>query len=375
MSEFVERTRAWLLSLQMKGQGSVRSQGLLERIRRNAGLASIAEARSALRALKDVGEIKATLTDAGPIGYVYLHIPLPADVAGPRELTWRTAVDARIEPGANREAFHALYPGLADWPEDCFAALVETVEAWRRDARTDHAYTISARTGLASSKLIDALPMRPLQALGIDPAALPRPPPIMMVAGPAAPRAVVLVENPTAFEVAVEATADLPVAWICSYGYAATRAVFRERLASAVLSSEGVRSVVRSGNPPRFQELLRNPELLYWGDLDRSGLHIFHMVRRNLPHARLSALMAPMADLLRRGGGHPYCKLTEKADQPHWTPDDPDLATLATLCAERAVDQEWVSAPKIRAGCMKGWEIRADFERLEWRVIPKGRKI
>lgn len=351
-----ERVRAWLLSLQIKGQGSVRSQGLLERIRKNAGLASIAEARSALRALKDKGQIEATLTDAGPIGKVYLRIPMPADVAGPRELAWRAAVDARIDADADREAYYALYIGLADWPEDFFAALVETVEAWRRDARTDHAYTISARTGLASSKLIDALPARPLQALGVDPATLPRLPPIMMVAGPPAPHAVVLVENPTAFEVAVEATADLPVAWICSYGYAATRAVFRERLASAVLASEGVRSVIRSGAPPSFQELLRNPDLFYWGDLDRSGLHIFHMVRGNLPHARLSALMEPMADLLRRGGGHPYCKLTEKADQPHWTPEDPHLATLATLCAERAVDQEWVPASEIRAGCMRGWE-------------------
>lgn len=359
MSGSVERSRAWLLSLQMKGQRSVQSQGLLERIRKNAELASIAEARSALRALKDLGEVEATLTDAGPIGKVYLRIPVPVDMAGPRELAWRAAVDARIESDAEREAYHALYAGLADWPEDCFAVLVETVEAWRRDSRTDHAYTISARTGLASSKLIDALPARPLQALGIDPAALPRLPPIMMVAGPAAPRAVVLVENPTAFEVAVEATADLPVAWICSYGYAATRAVFRERLASAVLASEGVRSVIRSGTPPSFQELLRSPRLFYWGDLDRSGLHIFHMVRRNLPHARLSALMEPMADLLRRGGGHPYCKLTEKADQPHWTFEDPHLSALATLAAERAVDQEWVPAPEIRTGCMSGWEASA----------------
>jgi hypothetical protein len=107
-------------------------------------------------------------------------------------------------------------------------------------------------------------------------------------------------------------------------------------------------ALVRGGSPPPITSLLDHPRLLHWGDLDRSGLLIFYTMRATRPHLRLSALYAPLIDLLHGGGGHPYAEATGKPKQDHWNTDDETLTALLKLCTNRAVDQEYIGPDIIR---------------------------
>lgn len=208
-----------------------------------------------------------------------------------------------------------------------------------------YAFMVAATGDFASSKILDRIPGALLRDVGIDPDQLRRHPTILLTAGARQPDAVVLVENPLAFERAWMATIDLPVAWISTHGLVATS------LERSVADIACAAAAVRSGAPPSLDALLAHDNLLYWGDLDKFGLWIFHRVRQQLPGIRLSALYRPMADLLRRGGGHPYCTLVDKAGQQEWACDDPQISALIELCLRRAVDQEWVNEGNIRREC------------------------
>jgi len=230
-----------------------------------------------------------------------------------------------------------------DWPQARLPALVAELKRIAAEPPDRPAFLVSAAGTLASSKLLDRLPQPALRRIGIRPEAYPAPPVVLLTAGAARPDAVILVENPRAFERAFAVTTDLPVAWVSTHGLVATsvaRALEGRWLGAPV-----------DGSPPPLDTLLTVPNLFYWGDLDLAGLMIFATARRRLPQIALSALYRPMVELLAAGGGHPYSEITDKAGQRPWRSDDPLLQSLLEACAGSGVDQEWVAPALIRDLC------------------------
>ncbi len=209
-------------------------------------------------------------------------------------------------------------------------------------------FEVSARCLLGSSKALDALPNAVLRRFGIDPARFPAFPGYVMVAGPPHPQAVLLVENPHAFERALQTEGSEQAAWVCTFGYGLSlrQGQHGDQLAGLLESPAAPRTLVRRGRPPPWEALLAHPRIRFWGDLDREGLVIFQRLRRRHPHIALSGIYHPMLERLRDGGGHPYCALAGKAGQGD-VPLDPHTALLIEACRERALDQEWVSEADI----------------------------
>jgi hypothetical protein len=302
------------------GQSVMRGDTALRRLSDDARIGSIVDARRVMKALVDAGEISCDWVERhGPAGNIKLT--LRAREASPEERAWRETLAFVLEKcdgqvrGGDAEALASLWPSLKDWPAGLAGELVGELYDLRRRLegyggaclRGFTAYRASASGRLASSKLLSLLPRAALRGFGMDPGMLPDMPPYVVVAGPAEPRAVILVENPEAFEAAVTATQDLPVAWISAYGFGISHVEGTgSRLASAIRGEVSPIPLLRSGRPPALRDLLEHERLLHWGDLDRAGLAIFNALLASRPQLRLSGLYGPMVDLLREGGGHPY---------------------------------------------------------------------
>lgn len=341
----LEAVRSWL-----RRQGSELNPGnLTERIRKGAGLPSRLIAYQCLRELARLGEVNCAVWGPHePLARVQVAVP-PA-VLAPEQTAWRAAIMRHpgVDP-TDHEAFYRLWPKLTDWPESLYTALIDELLGIRERAPEETIYLTSAAGRLASSKLLSTLPRQALKELHIPVDGLTAAPPCFLIAGAAVPSAVVLVENPNAFERAVAVTADMPVCWISTYGFGAAALEGGERLAEGLERSGDLPSAIRSGTPPPLMQLLSEPRIFYWGDLDVSGLQIFLRVRSRLPCLRLSALYRPMATLLAAGGGHPYVVATGKADQnTRLASPPPEMGILFRLCSTLAVDQEYLSASMIR---------------------------
>lgn len=231
-----------------------------------------------------------------------------------------------------------------DWPMPMAGALVAELKRIRAEPADRPAFIVAASGLLASSKLLDRLPRAALRRIGIPIDAYPPPPMVLLTAGSAKPEAVVLVENPRAFEQAFAATKDLPVAWISTHGLVATSIAdgLRGRHYGAPVD----------GTPPPLDRLLAMERLFYWGDLDQAGLMIFLETRKRLPHLRLSALYRPMLALLTQGGGHPYTRITDKVGQRPCQTEDLAVEKLLNACREQAADQEFLAHAQIREHCL-----------------------
>lgn len=343
--------------LRRQGGAFLNPKGLLERVRDGARLPSVLLARMCLEQLRDQGELACEAwSSRGPEARVQLRLS-PVQI-GETEAAWQKAVSTGVHDESDRTAYYAFWPALLGWPPEDYAVLVAEIEALRRTRPYDRSsYLFSASGRLASSKLLVGLPKQALRMLGIDVDVLAPGPTYFIIAGPRTPEVVILVENPNAFERAVRVTADMPVAWISAYGFGATT-LDGARLIDGLADVDHVVSVVRAGDPPTLGSLISMPRLLYWGDLDLAGLQIFHAVRHRFPNLQLSALMQPMIDRLRSGGGHPYASLTGKEGQREWQCSDAELLPFLDLCRRRAADQECVSDQEIRELALKALSLR-----------------
>ena len=103
-------------------------------------------------------------------------------------------------------------------------------------------YQASARYLMSSSKLLDWLDKKSLQAFGIDPDQFQTATTYVVVAGPAASEQVLLVENPQSFEACIDAGLDQEMTLVSTYGYGLQW--------KQVLDNPGaVMGIVRAGQP------------------------------------------------------------------------------------------------------------------------------
>lgn len=348
------RIIAWLRK-KIRGRASLRGNGLVERIARDLGC----DRTDALRALRQLREEQLLLCQDwmdrdGPQSSVTLNLPQQLSEAAS---LWQQLLQQADSGGGALAALQPLGDVLDGLDGTAMAQLLGGLIALRRDQHSlagTPRFEVSARYLLASSKLLDALPSAALQQFGIDISAFPEFPGYVMVAGPAQPDTVVLVENPHSFEAAIAATASAPVAWICTYGYGLSlrHSQHGEQLAAIISQQRRPGTLIRAGTPPDWAQLLQHPQLHFWGDLDLAGLDIFERLRTGLPGLTLSGLYRPMLEALERGEGHPYCKATGKPGQQDAGYGE-DIAPLAALCRQRAVDQERVTSAQIAEFCQQ----------------------
>ena len=162
----------------------------------------------------------------------------------------------------------------------------------------------------------------------------------------------VLVENPQALEVAIEVEGCERIAWAATYGYGLSRSgnEYGRQLATIIEQGNGLKSLVRYGNPPDISELLMHPRIYFWGDLDREGLKIFWRLKSSIPHLQLSAIYHEMyLELLNFQSSHPYVQITGKENQATWECNNREVEEILCACEQRAVDQESVTEKAIQA--------------------------
>jgi hypothetical protein len=267
----------------------------------------------------------------------------------PSALQQRWQEVLRVELGNSKLA--AALQGCAElfvgWDDDALVTLVRQLrelELTGPAARSRFTFGVSARVLMGSSKLLDRLPSAARELLGVS--KLPSTPRYVVAAGPSRPTTVLLIENSTTFEEAVQAGYARDVTLVAAYGYGLNMNMSGSSGWALVesLISGGCGVLSREGFGHDLGSLLNCPNLLYWGDLDREGLRIALALRARLPALRLSALYLPLlAQATRPGGGHPYSECTGKADQRGWAEcGDTLVDAVAAHCASTAVDQEAV---------------------------------
>ena len=217
------------------------------------------------------------------------------------------------------------------------------------EERGEPLFIVSAKYFLGSSKVLPNLPNNSLGKFGIDLSLFDSPPRYVIVAGPVSPDAVIVVENPHSFEVAINAGGQADkCAWVSTYGYGLSMKTnpdeYGNQLVDELQKVSSVKTLVRGGSPQDLLQLVKHEKIHLWGDLDLEGLKIYHRLKSVFPKIQYSALYKPMIDHIKRGEGHPYCRIVSKENQKKHITDDPKTIMLQDFCRTHAVDQEVVSS-------------------------------
>ena len=244
----------------------------------------------------------------------------------------RRALEALARDGMAADQIRGLVVGLRRLREDQGRLALDRTPA----------FLVSARYLNGSSKILNRIgPVA--RAFGVTPDRFPQPRYLMTAAGLRS-RALVLVENPLAFEAAVQTDRDLNLAWACSYGYGfALDQDYGALLAGALdCDPDNVTLLTRRGNPPQVRELFSLPPY-FWGDLDPAAFGIYLRLKRRFAGLALSPLYREMAAILEQGGGHPYDRFSDKEGQNGLLMPEglnTEERNLFQLCRERGLDQE-----------------------------------
>ncbi|MFA0813329.1 Wadjet anti-phage system protein JetD domain-containing protein [Microbulbifer epialgicus] len=324
---------------------------LVERLQKKSKL-DRSDVIKGLSELKDSDEVQCDSWLRGePIGRVRLNIVRPRSES---ELRWESVLVGNEASINDIEALLGMSEQLADLCDSDLNHLYHGLCQLRTDfpkLKGESRYIVSSRYLLGSSKILDALPSQCLRNFGIDLSTLSGPPSYVITAGPQDPECVVLVENPQALESAIGVEGCERIAWVATYGYGLSRSgdEYGRQLASIVEQGNGLKSLVRSGNPPDVLELLTHPRIYFWGDLDREGLKIFWRLKSSIPHLQLSAIYHAMyLKLLSSQSSHPYVQIAGKENQATWECNNRGVEEILYACAQRAVDQESVTEKAIQ---------------------------
>lgn len=363
----VAAVRAAMIKL-MGRKSFLRPNGLVESLIQATGESSIT-VRQALAKLAREKWVEGIASHGDPITHVKIVGELPPPPPNPSLDAWQAVLDDAGLGAGDKAALIPLHKPLACFGRETLAEILQGLLRLRENvAKEDgrHRFIVSARYLIGSSKLLDTLPSAALKAYGIPINRFPSHPFYVVAAGSAKPEAVVLVENPAAFELAVTTRAIERVAFIATFGFGLSKfeedygnqladMVESDRFASAItLTREG------SSCPPA-RGLLNHPKITFWGDLDVAGVHIYLRLQRAIPGLRLSALYEPIIDAMDAlGSHHPYEPAVGKGRQGTMPApaffDDSAAHYLLSRCAGKGVDQEIVSVDQLErlAGSVLG---------------------
>lgn len=331
----------------------LQGNGLVGRVAAKAGIDPV-EAKLGLGKLAKNGILKGVSHQGEAPGRVMFLVAVPTKAEPVSLIRWKAATRAVGLSEGETETLapcHDRLEGLTDADLRELAKGLAELRAAQEQERGVPRFVVSAKYLLGSSKLIGSLPPAALKAFGIETGTFPDAILHLLVAGPSAPEAVILIENPHSFEEAIAAGCAEKYALVVTYGYGLSRfgEQFGNRLVELVDATERLVPLVRSGNPPRPTELFRHPRIFFWGDLDREGLRIYTSLRSRIPALRISALYRPMSEAAKQGQSHPYAKATAKDGQVTLGTMPDDALPLVPLCRDRGVDQEIVARADITA--------------------------
>jgi hypothetical protein len=346
MTPHAQKTLETLWRLSGDGEKALRPNGLKERLRAKSGL-SEHDIGVALQELREEGQISCAKWLSTPTRPGAMLSVIRNERQTPMWVeSWRILLEQSSLGLDEIEALRPIGEFLQGFGDEANARLISGLKQLRREQASQKGlplYDVSARYLLGSSKLLERI-RKPAIAFGINVDAFAQAHKYLAVAGPKEPKAVVLVENPHAFETASQAQTNC--AWACTYGFGLALGKDERHGQMLVENLTGhigtLKTLVRSGNPPPLGNLLGHPALFFWGDLDPAGLMIFSQLRASFPQIQLSALYLPMIEKLKAGNGHPYHHLSGKNGQVHNLKIEETLSVLASICAENGVDQETV---------------------------------
>ena len=359
MPELDERVHQWLLK-RAKGNasGKILTKGLMGKLRTEVIDDPVA-LRKTLSRLRKNGHIEFTSDEKGEPISSYIVVAKPVQKTPGYMIRWSAVLQSSGLVEADVSALTPMADTLSDLSESDMNLVLKGLIKLRQDQAEligRHIFLVSAEYLLGSSKLLSSIPRRALKAFGIDPVAFSPHPPYVVVAGPALPEVVVLVENPAAFERAIATMAITRCAFISTFGFGLSNAQedYGNQLAKMVENRFAHTITLRrdSSTCPEAKDLLGHSNITFWGDLDPAGIEIYLRLKRYIPALKLSALYKPMTELVTDlQMSHPYVKSVGKESQVSMPRSDAmrDAASswLIKICASRGVDQEAVRSSEI----------------------------
>ncbi|TDQ47415.1 Wadjet anti-phage system protein JetD domain-containing protein [Permianibacter aggregans] len=347
MNELENQLYSWLLRRSSSSETRrIRATNLVN-VAANQLHVDFIELREAFRNLRDQGLIDYAPDRLGlPFAGFATVAPRDADCS-PSRVAWQHALSRIDLSNELRSALIPLHEMFADLNDEDMISIVaglHRIQGATCEDNDSFGFSVSAKELLGSSKILERLPQNVKRILGV--ANLPSTPRYLVVAGPANPKAVLLIENTTTYEEAVRAGLDADITLIAAYGYGLNMmsdSIAGGSLVGSILGGQ-YEVLSRSGASHQISKLLTHPQLLFWGDLDREGLRIALSLREKLPQLRLSALYQPMTEMVRdTRTSHPYSMASGKNGQQEWKGTGLWMFDkLASLCDSRAVDQEAV---------------------------------
>lgn len=338
-----------------KGSGRLRASGLAQKLATKTSCTEL-EVLEAFRQLNRQGFLEYVSDARGLPVSGFITVKQDTQKVDPAYGLWRSNLDAAGLSPAAVDALIELAPRLADLEaadRGRLAGALGRMEKLASVLEPDAGFNISARKLLGGSKILAKLPRAAVSAMGLPLEVQQYSPKYVVCAGPSQPEAVLLVENPRAFENAVQSGLTDRVAAVCTFGFGLGY-LTRPLVAGYGGWGDPPIQLVRSGQPPGIERLFSNSRLLFWGDLDRAALLIYRHLRSSFSHLRLSAIYEIMISLSADADlSHPYAGLFEKAGQlPFELRDEVEGADSAFVrtwlaCRDRAVDQEAVGSSEI----------------------------
>jgi hypothetical protein len=307
----------------MKDGRRLRPATAVDHIVRHTGLARLAVIDGLARLGRE-NVISGVTRDGRPAKMISWLVP-PAIERDPFQDRWSALIrdqpSALPPPKAVRDLEDQDLESLAL----CLSAINTTVPGLDEDR-----YVVSANAIMGSSKALDAFP-------GLIAEDIRQRPLFVITAGPATPKNILFVENPSAFTSLMRGPFIGENLAVCAFGYGLTMENLGQRLLDGA-----VIPCTSAGQPVvDLMTIISSTPCFHWGDLDLEGMRIFETLSASIPHIRLPAIYGLMAARLSDPRkSHPYAALFGKQNQRSPRAADPIVAYLAQACATRALDQE-----------------------------------
>ncbi len=283
-----------------------------------------------------------------------IEIVRPERTVSHAEEQWWLALDRSALSADAKRTLKPFYSKVSDLSGadmvslvDCLTELVSRGNAGMDDA----GFNVSARAIMGGSKVLSLIDAKVMQALGLPARLKTSSPRYVVCAGPLAPKATLLIENPRAFENAVRSGLAETVSLVCTYGFGLS--YLGQAWIGELHSEDKPVQIVRAGMPGSLLELLQADNVYLWADLDLAALSIYRSLKSGIPQLQFSAIYQVMIEMVKDAKqSHPYASIFEKDGQvfnmTSWIDAmDPVVNVLFESCKNRAVDQEAVGESDI----------------------------
>lgn len=352
LEDRIERVRTALIK-KMGGQSYLRPQGLIESLAADLGESTLTIRQSMGRLVKECW-IEGVSPDGSPFRQVKIIGEVPIEPPNLDRQRWLSVMERASLPEQEQGILAQLSPKLSAFSDLEMGCILDGLLQLRVNLSAEtgrHRFLVSAQYLMGSSKLLDELSSSALRSFGIPVDVFPSHPLYVVVAGCPSPEAVVLIENPAAFEMAVSTQAVNQCAFVATFGFGLSKSqedygnqlvcMVEDRFVNAI-------TLTREGSAcPSARELLNHHKITFWGDLDIAGVQIFLRLKKSIPVLQLSELYKPMMVSLRAPNrSHPYVPVVGKSGQNQMSVTCPNgeqaARELLNLCACRGVDQEQI---------------------------------